>query len=724
MFRLSTLLAVWLAAAAPSAQPCDYVVDGAQGLDANDGRTGESAWRTVQRAAEAVRPGEVVCIRAGVYREAVRPPRGGAPGAPVTFRAAPGDAGRVVISGAEAVEGWVPDGDDWRWDWAPRPGWDVGADGAFRVVRDPDHGDALAVRREMLIAQSGETTTGASPADLWDGHLLRPVASRAELDAPADPELGLYGAFWVDTTSAGVPRALYARFHEGRSPQDARPLLAVRERAFWPGPAGTACGAADQPGHFAIDGVAFRHTANAQQSGAVCLGSRGSAMTDASVRFTNGMGIALGASPLEAARGHVLRRVETAYNGQLGLGGVCHDCAVIDSRVAYNNRKGFRVRWEAGGMKVSWSERFVVRRVLSEHNRGPGIWFDEGNTDAVIEGNRSLDNHDVGIFLELFTLRSLVQHNLVARTRRVRPDDMSGTGILSQVAQENAFYWNTVVDNDGNGLYVRFDERIDQGPRDPRYTWPAPWDGLRNDIFNNVIAGNAQSDEGLYSDEAHEIQVQGLSRASVRTNRFGGNRVMSHAGDPDGLQFSFVTFWQTPDVLYEPTQELDVFRASMAIAQPDGQAELPYLSEAYGALADLGTPLPDYGPPVAVPGALPCSGPACVVRCHGAIGASRDALVGSFLDDAATACLGVHVGVRPGPAAPPFTLGPNPARGVVQVASDVEARVQVFDVVGRRLASAEGRAVTLDTAAWAPGLYLVRWDDGARVELRTVLVAR
>jgi len=728
VFRLfASSLGLLLVAAAPSAQTCTYHVDGGAGQDANDGRTESTAWATIQRAADVLQPGQTVCIRAGVYRETVRPPRGGQPGARITFRAAPGDDGRVVISGADPLTGWVADGNDWRWDWSPGSDWDVQADGSFGLIRDPNHGDALTIRRELLVGQSGESVTGSSPEDLWDGHLLRPVASRAELaTALPDPELGLYGAFWVDTTSTGGAKALYARFHDGRSPDSASPLFAVRERAFWPGASDMACGDAEQPGYFFLKGLLFRHTANLQQRGAVCLGHEGSIMEDSAVEFVNGKGIELGASPFEAARNHFLRRIQSAYNGQLGIGGVCHDCTIVDSRVAYNNRKGYRVRWEAGGIKISWSERFVVRRVLAEHNRGPGIWFDEGNTDAVIEGNQSLDNHDVGLFLELFTLRSLVQHNLVARTKRIFSDDMSGTGILSQVAQENAFYWNTVVANDGNGVYVRFDERINQDPSNPDYSWPAPWNGLRNDFYNNVIAGNALTDEGLYDDEAHEIQMQGLTRASVRTNRFGGNRIMSHDGDPDGLQYSFVTFWQQPEELYEPTQDLSTFRSSMAIPQPDAQALLPYKGASYGALADLSTPLPDYGTAVDVPAELPCSGPACVVRCSDGIGANRDALTGDFLADPETACIGTPVSRQPDTSqvAMSFTVGPNPARGIVRVASDREARIEVFDVVGRRVARAEGREVEFDTSSWAPGIYLIRWDDGASVHTRTVAVAR
>lgn len=56
---------------------------------------------SIAKAAQALAPGDTCVLRAGVYRETVRPARSGEPGKPITFIAA-GD-GPVVISGAEPV---------------------------------------------------------------------------------------------------------------------------------------------------------------------------------------------------------------------------------------------------------------------------------------------------------------------------------------------------------------------------------------------------------------------------------------------------------------------------------------------------------------------------------------------------------------------------------------------------------------------------------------------
>ena len=64
------------------------------GKDANPG-TLSAPLRTIQRAADLARPGDVITVHAGVYRERVNPPRGGESDAKrITYQAAPGREGR------------------------------------------------------------------------------------------------------------------------------------------------------------------------------------------------------------------------------------------------------------------------------------------------------------------------------------------------------------------------------------------------------------------------------------------------------------------------------------------------------------------------------------------------------------------------------------------------------------------------------------------------------
>jgi len=79
------------------------------GKNSNPG-TKTAPLRTIQRAAELARPGDIITVHEGIYRERVSPPRGGESEARrIVFQAAPGE--KVEIKGSEAVTGWVKAGD-------------------------------------------------------------------------------------------------------------------------------------------------------------------------------------------------------------------------------------------------------------------------------------------------------------------------------------------------------------------------------------------------------------------------------------------------------------------------------------------------------------------------------------------------------------------------------------------------------------------------------------
>jgi hypothetical protein len=76
------------------------------GSDSNDGRTAETAFRTIRKAASVVRPGDVVYIRGGVYKEyltADRWPTSGQEGRPITIMGAPGET--AILDGSDKKNG-------------------------------------------------------------------------------------------------------------------------------------------------------------------------------------------------------------------------------------------------------------------------------------------------------------------------------------------------------------------------------------------------------------------------------------------------------------------------------------------------------------------------------------------------------------------------------------------------------------------------------------------
>jgi hypothetical protein len=104
MLRLVAVLGV-LAAWCASATAATYVVDQAKGNDAAAGSEA-APWQTVNKGVEALKAGDTLLIKAGVYRELVTVKALGTAAAPIVIKAAPGE--RVVLSGADRVTTWTP----------------------------------------------------------------------------------------------------------------------------------------------------------------------------------------------------------------------------------------------------------------------------------------------------------------------------------------------------------------------------------------------------------------------------------------------------------------------------------------------------------------------------------------------------------------------------------------------------------------------------------------
>jgi hypothetical protein len=82
--------------AAPTNGGQEYVVDGTNGSDSNNG-SANSPFQTVQKAANVAQAGDVVTILAGTYTELVNVQNSGASGAPIVFQA--DQCGQTIFTG-------------------------------------------------------------------------------------------------------------------------------------------------------------------------------------------------------------------------------------------------------------------------------------------------------------------------------------------------------------------------------------------------------------------------------------------------------------------------------------------------------------------------------------------------------------------------------------------------------------------------------------------------
>jgi hypothetical protein len=352
-FRSSLVVGCVLAlASAAPANTYDVAQQRPQASDAAPG-TADRPWKTIAHAAEIARPGDVVVIHAGVYREHVLAKTSGTAPAPILFEAAPGE--QVLVSGADRLNGWR------RTD-AARPIYSVAWQHKF-IAWNPSmtHPDDAYHR-----------VIGRCEQVVVDGYLLRQVLDAGQI-AP--------GAFFADVTN----QTLLVWDIGGRDLNRTWVEASVRQEIF------------RVEGDFVqLRGLRFRYAANMAQHGAVVLAGHADAMEDCVVEKMNAGGATF------TGEDAIVRRCVFRDNGQLGFGANgAHRLRFTDCVVENNNTKGFDRGWEAGGDKLVLCREAVLERSRFVRNRGSGLWFDIGNTNCTVRQCLIADNEDAGIFYEI-----------------------------------------------------------------------------------------------------------------------------------------------------------------------------------------------------------------------------------------------------------------------------------------------------------------------------------
>ena len=207
--RVTILCFTGVIALAAGLRAADLHVAGG-GKDSNPGTQAEPL-RTIQRAADLARPGDVITVHAGVYRERVKPPRGGeSDSRRIVYQAAPNEV--VEIRGSEVVKNWVRvQGDTWK---VTLPN---SFFGRFNPYSDLIHGD-------WFNSKGREHHTGAV---YLDGDWLTEAAALEEVLKPAGDTPLWFGRVDQENTT------LWAQFN-GANPNEQTVEINVRQTVFYP----------------------------------------------------------------------------------------------------------------------------------------------------------------------------------------------------------------------------------------------------------------------------------------------------------------------------------------------------------------------------------------------------------------------------------------------------------------------------------------------------------
>lgn len=337
-----------------------YEVAPSNPLATDDGAgTVDRPFKSISKAADRAKAGDVIRVRAGVYRERVVVKASGTKEAPIRVEAVPGE--HVVVTGADQLRNWKRNENGsgiYTTDWPHKfIGWNI------TMTHPADEYHKVIGRCEQIMVS---------------GYLLRQVLSQEQL-AP--------GTFFADVTNKVLhvwdttSRDLNKLLVEGSTRQE---ILRI------------------EGDHLQVRGLTFRYAANMAQHGAVVLAGKSNLMEDCLVEQMNSSGA------LFQGEDAVVRRSAFRDNGQLGFSANrAHRLLFTECLVENNNLKNFDRGWEAGGNKLVLCADAVLERSRFVRNRGNGIWFDIGNTNCTVRQCLIADNEDAGIFYEIsYALRA------------------------------------------------------------------------------------------------------------------------------------------------------------------------------------------------------------------------------------------------------------------------------------------------------------------------------
>jgi len=358
---------------------CRTIVIDNHASNASDENNGDesSPLKTIQAGADLARAGDTILVKAGIYREHVVPPRGGASKEkPIRYLANPGE--HVSIRASEQIAKWIrQDGNVWMAEL------DNSFFGDFNPYQERIRGSWLFFSNKDHLG------------DVYlDGKAFFEKQTLQEVQAAANT--------WHATVDDSKTR-IWANFGKV-DPNKALTEINVRECVIFPELEGLK--------HIVIDGFDIRHAAanwappDAFQKGAI--GPRfgyGWTIQNCTILNAKNVGICLGATKdhhwddrklpdINTFGHHIVRNNTIKRCGQAGIVGA-YGCirSVIEGNdiedIAYRKQYGGA---EVGGIKLHFPIDVIIRnnriRGVRTTSGGPGgIWLDWGAQNVQVTGN-------------------------------------------------------------------------------------------------------------------------------------------------------------------------------------------------------------------------------------------------------------------------------------------------------------------------------------------------
>ena len=341
---------------------------------ASDDNNGSEAtpYKTIFRSLKGLKSGDTVLIKKGLYREAVAlsptgrekfpaVPSGTSYQQMTTFAAFPGDV--PVIKGSDVITGWKLDkGNVWYTESSPAPT-------AMPIIFCDDK------RLDMLGDYGGTMSAmvkgGAGSVEVWKG---KKDGKLADLKA---------GWYFYDKDS----KRLYVWLPDGSDPN--KHVMEITMR--W---------------GVSIEGSYLRVSGLKVLQASVGVGGSYNILENSESSDSSWCG--------GGVSGEFNTLVNCKFNrcGDSGMGGAGRGHRIINCETSYNNFLKIDAGWHSGGCKfISMCSGWVISGHKATGNiECPGIWFDWGNSDIVIE-NCVLDHNSGAIMIEV-SERATIRNNI------------------------------------------------------------------------------------------------------------------------------------------------------------------------------------------------------------------------------------------------------------------------------------------------------------------------
>ena len=326
-----------------------------------------------------------------------------------------------------------------------------------------------------------------------------------------------------------------------------------------------------------VNGLTVKRVKSSTHGGAVWTTGGASRLTFRNGRVLDSATICVS---LNDGSGHRILGSELARCGKEGYFlNLVSDALFEGNNIHDNNAAGqFDPGIEAGGGKSMASQRITFKNNQVHHNRGPGIWFDNGVKGATVIGNKVHDNARDGIFFEISDTAT-ISGNVVWNNGFDDPRWGYGAGITVSSSDRAVVSGNTVAWN-ARGISV-----ISQA----RQLRPHTGNVIRD---NNIIQRGTAFVAGFYEDHDRSLF------ASSSGNGGSGNRYWVGGGEPSTDRFGWggpkrtlSEYNATPGEQgrYLTTAERDAILASAGITSGTIKAPVPTLRFRSGQLSLAGS---------------------------------------------------------------------------------------------------------------------------------------